>query len=411
MSTNTTGVALAGSYLDAYIGDITTNTVFKISPKIYIENETIYKTAIYDSIAIVLFPNEYVYGDTSSTVNLTLHSLTETYKLDTLYELIDGATKTTYHKTNYSTTTYDPTVLANISFVPEDTRNDSVIVRLSDATGQEWFDKMMDEDDDFTISSSESDDSEFIENVLNGLTLRSVAGNNAVVGFDMPTSSDADSKAGITIRMYYHTTGPYEELFHDFTIYSPAQQYNQVTADFSTGLLDGIQPGGDGIPSSETQGMTFIQSGVGLMTNIEIPTLYELFLFGKNLTIIDLDLDFNAVPYSFNTSYPMPLAMTMEKLRKNGEINPYGLLDFSEQQVAVSRTQLTNNEAVYSVPITRYGWEEQDLLGPEVAEHNSLLLTPRYNGTFIPNVNRMIIGDGSNTDAQMKVKMYYTIFD
>lgn len=411
VSTNNTGIALAGSYSDAYIGEITTNTVFKISPKVYVNGGTFDRTAAYDSLAIVLFPNDYVYGDSTSTVNLTLHQLTEAYALDTLYQLTDGVTSITYHKTNYSTTAYDPTVLANISFVPEDTRDDSIIVRLSDAIGQDWFDKIISDDDDLTISSSESDDAKFIKNVLPGLTLRNVAGNNAVVAFDMPTSSDVTSKAGITIRMYYHTFGPYQESYHDFTIYYPSHQYNQVITDFSTGLLDGIQPGGEGIPSSKTNGLTFIQSGVGLMTNIEIPTLYELFLFGKDLTIIDLDIDFSAVSRSFNDYYPLPLAMTMDKLRYNGQINPNGLLDFSEQEVSISNTYRSVTDATYSVPITRYGWEEQDILGSNITDHNSLLLTPRYNGAFIPNVNRMVIGDGNNTDAPMKVKMYFTIFE
>jgi len=411
VSTNNSGVALAGSYSDDYIGDITTNTVFKISPLVYTENATLDKSAIYDSMAVILFPNGYVYGDTTSTVNLTLHQLTEDYTLDTLIELIDGVSYTTYHKTNYSTTEYDPTPLANISFVPEDERGDSVIVFLSDDIGQAWFDNMMDDEDYYTISSNESSDEEFVENIFNGLTLRSVPGNNAIVGFDMPTSDDADVQAGINIRMYYHTVGPYEELYHDFTIYYPTSQYNQITADFSTGVLDGIEPGGDGIPSSETGGLTFIQSGVGLMTNIEIPTLQELYNFGSDLTILNLDLDFQALPYSFTEEYPLPSDMTIEKLKYNGRINIYGLLNFSEEQVSISTTYLGNDEAQYTIPITRYGWEEQDLISASSAEHNSLLITPRSNGSFIPNVNRMIIGDSDNADAEMKVEMYYTIFE
>lgn len=409
VSTNNTGVAMCGSYLDDYIGDITTNTVFKISPNVPENGGTFDITATYDSMCFVMYPNDYIYGDSTKTVTYTLHQVTENYEIDTLYELIDGVGSVTYHKTNNSTTTYDPTVLATISFIPEET--DSIIVRLSDVIGQDWFDKILADDDDFTIASDEYDDTKFIENVLNGLTLRSVAGNSAVLGFDMPTSETESTKAGMNIRMYYHTTGPYTEAYHDFTIFDPSLQYNQITADFSTGLLDGIQPGGDGIPSSQTNGLTFIQSGLGLRTNIEIPTLYELFLFGKNLTIIDLDLEFSAVPHSFSGSYPLPLALTMKKLRKNGQVNPEGLLDFSEQLVSVAQTVNTNSEATYSVPITRYGWEEQDLLGPEVSEHNSLLLTTQYYDDFVPNINRMVIGDVDNSDCQMEVKMYFTIFE
>lgn len=408
VSTNNTGVAMCGSYLDDYIGEITTNTVFKISPHVPVNNGTFDITATYDSMCFVMFPNNYIYGDSTQVVNYTLHQLTENYEIDTLYQLIDGNGSVTYHKTNNSTTAFDPSVIANISFTPANT--DSVFVRLSDIIGQDWFNKILADDDDFTIKEGE-DDSKFIENVLPGLTVRSVAGNNAVLGFNMPTTDNTGVRAGMTIRMYYHTTGPYTERYHDFKIYSPRLQYNQITADFSKGLLDGIQPGGDGIPSSQTNGLTFIQSGLGLMTNIEIPTLYELFLFGKNLTIIDLDLDFKAKPYSFDGDYPIPPAMTMHKLRKNGQINPNGLLDFSDAQVGVSQTKLSKSEAEFSVPITRYGWEEQDLLGPEVPEHNSLLITARYNGAFIPNINRMVIGDDENRDCKMEVKMYFTIFE
>ena len=407
VTTNNTGVALCGSYSDDYIGDITTNTVFKISPNIAEKSLSSIKTAVYDSIVFVMYPNNYIYGDSSKTVNLTLHKLTEDYILDTLR--IAGTTEKYYHMSNHSTTAFDPTVLANISFVPED--DDSVRIRLSDVIGQEWFDNIFNDHDDYTISTDETDDEDFISEVLNGLTIRSVAGNSAVVGFNMPTSSNLDTEPGLNIRLYYHKSGPYQELSHDFTIYDPSKQYNQITADFSTGLLDGIVAGGEGIPSSKTDGLTFIQSGLGLMTNIEIPTLNELENLGQNLTIIDLDLDFSAKSRSFMNNHDLPLAMTMLQLKKNGELNSDGLLNFSGQQVSISTTQLSTTDASFSLPITRYGWAEQSLIGPESVDHNSLLLTARYNGAFLPNVNRMVIGNSDNSDYQMKVKMYYTIFE
>ncbi len=412
-TTNNTGVALCGSYIDDYIGEITTNTVFKISPNVYtsnIENNGFLRTAIFDSMVFIMRPNGYVYGDTSSNVNLAIYKLTEDYDLDSIRNIVDGITYYNTLMKNNSTTSYDPVPVVNFSFVPEDA-DDSIEVVLPQDLGQEWFDNIITQNDNFVINTGETSDKNFIENVLPGLTVRSVGNNSTIVGFDMPTSDNSDATPGMTIRMYYHTLGPHTEWAYDFTIYQPSYQYNQITADFSQGVLSGIEAGGEGISSTKTNNLTFIQSGLGLMTEIEIPTLNEMYVFGTNPTIIDLNLDFIAEPRSFTNNINLPTAMSIDLLKNNGLINSSGLTGFDGTSAAISTKTLTDYEAEYSIPISYYGWQEQQLFNSLDIDHQTLLLTARQNGSFISNVNRMVIGDANNNDCQMKVKMYYTTFE
>jgi len=418
VSTNNTGVALCGSYLDDYIGEITTNTVFKISPNLQsssLESLGLTQSAVFDSLVFVLYPNGYVYGDTTSTVRLNIHKVTEDYSLDTLQSLEDGYSSYTYLKKNNSETAYDPDILGTISYIPEDVDvGDSVYIHLPESLGQEWLDKIIDEDDNFVINSTESStdsDDKFIENVLQGITVRSVSGNNAIVGFDMPTSTETDVSPGIVIRLHYHTTGPYTDYALDFQVYDADHQYNQISADFSQGLLEGIVAGGDGIPSTQTNNLTFVQSGLGLMTEIEIPTLQEMYVFGSNPTIIDMDLDFEAYPRSFTNNLSLPTALAIDLLKSNGNLNSTGLLDVSGSAVSVSNTYYSDYEATFSIPITTYGQDEQELLSATNPYHQTLLLSAKDGDDDVPNINRMVIGDGENSECEMTVKMYYTLFE
>ena len=426
--TNNTGVALVGSYLDEYIGEVFTNTVFKISPNIdfnKVEQLGFTHQATFDSVTVVLRPNGYIYGDSTSNVNISIHKLTSNYELDSIKNITTNGTFYSYNKKNNSTTSYDPTALATFSFCPEDMAGDSIFVRLPDALGLEWFNKIVSKEDNFTIKSSSDDDDKdsdekFIRNVLNGLTIRNAGTNSAIVGFDMPILSNENNKeyeikSGITIRLHYHTTGPYLERTYDFEIYTPAYQYNQITADYSKGLLDGIVAGKDGISSKVTDNLSFIHGGLGLMTEIEIPTLFELYLLGMNTTIINADLDFIAKSRSFSQSYPLP-KINVNLLKNNGQISKDSInIIFGEKEYTsnITNTVSTSTESEYSLPITYYAIKEQDLLSASSVDHQKILLSAKNNEVGIKhkNVNRVAIGNSNNHSCEMKLKMHYTTFE
>ncbi len=416
--TNNSGIALCGSYIDDFIGRIYANSVFKVSPNLTPTESNPYpiaKTAVFDSLAIVMYPNGYLYGDSTKKVELTLYRLTEDYEpIDTFISPIHDYGVEENILTNISTTPYDTlSPLAEIAFIPEYT--DSIITKLPDALGESWFNSIVNLEDDFIISSGENDDAKFIENILNGFIIKTKDNNHAILGFDMPTTSSSsgeeETTPGISIRLYYHNVGPYEEKTLDFNIYQPSCHYNQITADFSTGRLAGIERGGAGIPSAQTDGVTFVQSGVGLMTHIEIPTLNELFVFGQDITILDLDLNFSVLPYSFEGRYALPTTLQAQKLKKNQMINNAGLLNLEGKAVSVYQTELETYEASYTVPITRYGMEEQKLTNIYSIDHNTLLISAPHKSSNVPNVNRMIIGNQSKRDCKMNVKMHYTKFE
>ncbi len=427
--TNNTGIALCGSYSDEYIGDIAANTVFKISPNINfadVKNLGFTNKAVFDSITLIMKHNGYIYGDSTSSINLAVHKLTSNYELDTIRTVTSEGSIYTYNKKNNSTTPYDPTPLATFSFTPEklNRSNDSIYVTLPYELGLEWFNKIVALDPDFVIKSTAStidSDEKFIDKVLNGITIRNVGLNKAIVGFNMPTSTtsdeELDSKRAITIRLHYHKTGPFTKMYYDFDIYQPAYQYNQITADYSKGMLDGIVAGGDGISSKLTNNLTFVHSGLGLITEVEIPSLHELYNLGNKTSIIDADLVFSAIPRSFASNYPLPKYLAVELLKRNGQLNSNGftIINGDEKYTyAVKNTNLTKTESDYMLPITYYAWKEQKLISSSSAEHETILITAqsKTSGNKYPaNMDRIILGSSDNHKSKMKMEMYYTTFE
>ena len=413
--TNNSGVALCGSYKDDYIGRITTNTVFKISPNIqstdswYNNDFRLY--AELDSIVVFLHTNGYIYGDSTKEMTLALHPLTKNYNNEN-----DDLT-------NYTTTPFDSTAWTTKTFRPEDLRGDTLAIKIPTAIAQAWFDSIQAASDHFIIDGNRNEqydngeftqndnDEEFINNVLSGLTIRSVGDNDAIIGFNMPKSGTIDFTNMSTVRMYYTSQSPLQHNYVDFKIYDPSLQYNQITADFSQGLLAGITPGGAGISSTQTNGITFVQSGLGLMTKIEIPSLRRLYPLGNNVTILDLDLNFSSVPNSYSDFHPLPTALYIDRLMNNGEFDRDGVVDLNGLRSSITITERSNFKTSFSAGITRYGIDEQLLVNDYSQNHTSLIISPISNHTTNATVNRLLIGDVDHDKSPLGAVMYYTTFE
>lgn len=417
VKTNNTGVALCGSYKDEYIGEITTNTVFKISPNVEGDNDIFNPTATFDSLVLVLKPNGYVYGDSLQSMNLSLHEVTANYQKDTFLHRVGDAVTILYQLNNSSTVPYDSVnSLVDFSFIPGLLGDDNVEVILPNTLGQEWFDSIVSRDPNYVINDENLYDSRFPELIFNGLTIRNQSLNNAVMGFNMPAQIDDDLAGMSVVTMHYHTTseGKHVSKTHDFKIYSPSLQYNQVYADFSTsknGMLKDIEPGGDAIPSEDTENLTFIQNGLGLSTKVDMPSLFDIFLVGRNFTIIDMDIELSTLPHSERNNFEIPSRLGIDRLQSDNEINPSGLKDASGNSVLMYSVSSNHLQRTVGAPITSYGWTQQDLWGEEDANNNSLLIHTGNGGNGYPNVNRMVIGNANQHDSKMVVKMYYTYFD
>lgn len=421
VQTNNTGVALCGSYEDEYLGIITANTVFKVAPnKSFTENtqktDPIFsdKSARFQSLELVLYSNGYLYGDSTKEVTLAVHKVTEDYELISRRQLMSNSSLTYDILTNNDYTPYDSTeILGDTTFIPEYMDGDSICIRLSDVLGQEWFDNIVAGEDDYVIdATSEDSDEKFIQNVLAGITVRAMGDNGAILGFNMPTSSD-DTEADntVTLRMNYETAGPATDHSFKFALYDVDHQYNQITADFTGTALEGLVPGGNGISSHNTNHMTFVHEGLGLMSHVEIPTIYELgVVFGHNLNIINFDLELEAVTSSFSKGHTLPSAFNVDKFQSNGIISSNSLTDLSGNDVSLYAIKADDTDATYSLPLTYYAMLEQTIVIPESSDHTTLLISA-VSSLYNLSVDRMVIGSGDHITNTMTGKMYYTTFE
>ena len=136
---------------------------------------------------------------------------------------------------------------------------DTLRIRLNEATGQGLLSAYRNTltETDFTAA-------------FKGLAVGSDEANNTLSRFALGA-----------VVMYYHNAGETAAKAVNFSA-SFGRFFNQIKS-VRTGALGGLRKAYDAVPSTTTGNLTYIQSGTGLKTRIEMPSLKDL---GKNRDII-----------------------------------------------------------------------------------------------------------------------------
>ena len=142
-------------------------------------------TAQYDSMAFIIHPNKYYYGDTSRAQTINVNELDEFINY-------------TYGNYLYNTSNFSvkPVLLGSRTLKIRPSVDDSIQVKLNDTKGMELFNKLQQQSDEI-----KSDDN--FQNYLKGISL-SVGDNDTSAVYGLGgTAND------MVMRIFYHTTTPY----------------------------------------------------------------------------------------------------------------------------------------------------------------------------------------------------------
>ncbi|MBN2348123.1 MAG: DUF4270 family protein [Bacteroidales bacterium] len=381
IATSGTGVALCGRYSDNEFGIIECKSFFQIgipSSSIIENNE------VYDSVTIMLTFSGYTYGDTIPNQKIQVHQLTENIVADNSGYLY-----------NTSSVDYKEEPIGFTVFKPWVNIYESIEFRIDDNLGLELFEMLK-------YNASQVSSNEAFTEYFKGLVITTDENDHGViVGFNA-------GEGAISLTLYSHIVK--ENLIensYDFTLYNYYQQFNQINYDRSGTLLSDLTVQDDDIPSIETEDKTFIQSGTGLVTKIQFPTLGE-FLLMENSAMLKAELVIAPVINNYTRS-----------------ILPDSVIIIRTDIINRTLSQLYNNEGEkvtgkfiqddqYNEQ-TSYTFDITDFLQAELKDsyfdYSKGLLLAFPENTFISKLNTLIIESDSKEFNAPRLKIQVLVYD
>jgi hypothetical protein len=255
MVTSGDSLLLIGNYSDGILGNVNSKSFFQIGLP---DEFNIEENDIYDSISLCLQFSGYSYGDTTCLFSFTVNELIEELETDDQGYLY-----------NTSSIEYKNEAIASLSILPHPSRKNSITLKLPDLFGKAIFDSIQNNSD--IVSSKD-----LFLNYFKGLAIISNSNNsNSIIGFKATPEN-------LKIRIYYHRFEEIkEDLYCDFPLTNNANQFNEISHDFSGTMLEGLVNQKNSLPSTKTNNVTFLLGGVGLLPKIQFPFLQEMMYFDR----------------------------------------------------------------------------------------------------------------------------------
>jgi hypothetical protein len=385
--TSNSNLLLVGGYNDSQMGVVSASTYFQIA---YLANFLPDATSIYDSIALILPYNRYSYGDTTQSFTIHVHELSQTIKQRTIPPYVGNKNSILNPVSalyNTSKVKYWPTPLASatLRFYPH---RDSAYVPLPKALGEKWY-GIAKADTSFHFK----DPIRFISDYFKGIHITSDPGTDAsIIGFRA-------SKA--KVRLYYRKiVGDILTATHvDFPVVNGFNQFNHISADRSASpvasLIHSVA-----VPSSATGNVSYVQSGVGMFTKLEFPSLKEFFK-NKNYILIDALLEVNLVQKTY-VDYTKPItALTAYVTDESNTL--IGVLPAGNSAL----TAPIRYDLEYSTN-TKYSFTLTDFITSEIRSNTQNTQLALLSPLVSAEVNRVAIGNRFHPTNKIKLKIYYS---
>ncbi|GAA4441061.1 DUF4270 family protein [Ravibacter arvi] len=232
------GFMLAGLFSDQVLGSIQAKANLLVSAA----GLSVDERAVYDSIVFVS-KYGYYYGDTTKLYQVAAH------------ELLADITRGPFY--NHREVPHSVAPLGRTSFFPRPKGSDSLRIRLSDELGVRLFTE---------AKANNIKNQEALLKYFKGITL--VAERSNGVGF----LGYAQDKTNILL--HYHVDGPDGKVKH-VTSMAIGQFYNQITNNRTGTVFDQLKQPRQKLSTDLTDGVSVVQSGVGLMTRLDFPFLQQ----------------------------------------------------------------------------------------------------------------------------------------
>ena len=361
---------LVGRYKDPYLGSVTGSAFFQVDKPASLPDIPV--TSAFDSLTLIIRPNEYYYGDTSREQTIIVSELAQT--------IVTGYNDQLY---NTGSVAVKPMPLGTKTLRIRPLADDSISIRLDNSKGQELFTKLRQ-------ASTEVNSTDDFLRYFRGLSL-------AVR--DQDTAAVTGLQGNMVIRLHYHTTTPYEEShIVDFPSLANELAFNRILpARSGTGLVSaGSTSGLTEIPSRQTNNYAFAQPGTGLNLKITFPSLKNILFTNNYIRLIRADLIVRPAYLSYDRGfYRLPEQLSL-------------VITDASNISGSSLTDSTGSATLYATPVIDGVYGENTYYRFNITSYiNQLLATsgneyglyimPGFSATA-PTVSRMVLGNGHSND-------------
>lgn len=380
LATDLDNKLLVGQYIDPFLGKTTSHAFVNFTPVQY----SLPDDAIFDSIVLNLKYSDYSYGDTLISKKIKV------FELDENLNYLNG------QGNFYNVSDFDINNILGERFYTPKASKDSIKITLNNSFGQNLF---------YKIKNGIISDVEELKNHYKGIKISpDESENGSIISFDVRLCY---------IRFYYHLDGYEDEVkYYDFRYFdfeTNRNYFSQIYSDRTGTILPvNFSNQEDEVQSDLTNNLTYIQSGVGLVTKIYLPNFkerYDNLNFEGFLYKSELEIPINKNLYSDKTKIPDSLRVFLID-RNNQVINT---LKDKQGKDVIARVNYENsefNEINLNVPINRF--IELTLNNNAIYKDYGVILIPFNYGS---KVDRIIINGNQNPIRKSKLILTHLRYD
>ena len=369
---------MIGSYIDPEFG------LIKSESYVQLINSDLYEIddkAEFDSISLVLKFDKYFYNDTIPNQEFKVYNVLEDIEPDDEDNLY-------YNTTNFKTSS---TPLATNIFKPRPNKIDSLSIKLENSYGETLFNKIKDNE----INNNE----EFLKE-YKGLLIKSNETNTGILGFSLKSE----------MRIYYTIDNGVEfeseEKFVNFEI-NTTNSFNHIESNNDGTILEDLNGALKMLPSYETNNNSFIQSGTGITSRIDIPSLKTLNDISGDGIILDAFLKISLKHNPNASNLQTRDSLRLKIVNHKSEIID-DLLDYEGNAVIgiIEEKNLEYNITTYNFPIKPFLDRKNSVAKPE---NLFLIISPP---DFNSSVDRYILeGEKAAKEKKIKLEITYAVYN
>ena len=372
---------LVGKYSDPVFGTVKTSSYMGMLPSSFnIDSE-----AEYDSITLHLKLDSYYYNDTLQANTIKVKRLTKTLK-PREGNYIYNTDIAEYMDDDLAIYTYNPRPLAS----------DTLEIRLADELGTDLFSKFQEKE----ITTTDQ-----FKDYFRGIALLPGDDDNgSIIGFSKTSGASY-------IRIYFSTAEEDERVqdYLDINLDAssdPVPFFNQILAENPIAPLQTLTDKEINLKSDEADNLSFVQSGIGITTRVQIPYLKTLYDIKGQGTLLDAVLKIKPATGTFDDNLILRDTLSVFIVDQNNDLTSQLTIgDSSPVYGILNRDDEEFNNIYYEISLG--GYLEELLITDRDTDDALILLPSNYNST----VDRFILTGMDGSEFSTVLELIYAIYD
>ena len=364
-----------GQYWDAYAGKTASTTFAEVQ---YPATNTLLNKAVrFDSICLILKPTGTYKGDTTLPFSIAVHELLENIKNA-------NATDAYYNSRSFA---YSSATLASASAIIKPSLKKEWSIRLPDALGQAWVQKLV-------SNATEIQSQESFRNFFKGLAIVPQSSNNSMLYFTGDSTT--------LIRIYYKETGLINEPKQLDFLYANDRTFFHYDYDYSGTYFANINPlKRQYFTSAETGNTVLYSSLVPSSIKFSFPNILQLKERFPDVKIVKAVLEIKPKQGSYFYPAALPAQININETGSSNTIGTY-LYDADGETIQDGNLEFDP----LNLHNTKYSFNITSFINSLIAEgqfSTKALMLSNANSSLSETAQLILNDQTIQTDVKLKV--------